>query len=181
MNARTTLRFPSPAATRVQGPFDLAWQPPRWDLLAKWLLAVAAVAVLGAQFPPDAWFDSLRKPDFHPPAWVFAPVWTALYAAMAIAAWLVTRDIHARADHRRIARKLFIAQLLLNLAWAPLFFGLHSPMWAFIDISLLWFTLAATMLAFTAVQPTAAWLLLPYLLWVSFALLLNGAIWLMNT
>ena len=162
-----------PATTRTRNPL-------RWGWLALWLAAVAVVAALGASFGPDSWYLQLRKPSFNPPAALFGPVWTALYLLMAIAAWLVARESPAEPALRRRALLLMSAQLLLNALWSPLFFSLHSPGWAFVDISALWVTVAATLIAFASVRPLAAWLLVPYLLWVSFALVLNGSIWLMN-
>ena len=152
---------------------------PQWGWLLFWLAAVATVALVGANFTPGAWYEQLRKPSFNPPAVVFGPVWSLLYLLMAVAAWLVARAPAGPA--RRKALLLMSAQLLLNALWSPLFFGLHSPGWAFVDISALWIVLAATLIAFSAVRTMAAWLLVPYLLWVSFALVLNGSIWLMNS
>lgn len=158
---------------------DTVVDRPSWGWLLFWLCAVAGVAVLGATFSPDSWYAQLRKPSFNPPAFVFGPVWSLLYLLMAIAAWLVARTPDG--PLRRRALLLMGTQLLFNALWSPLFFGLHSPGWAFVDISALWITLAATLIAFSAVRTLAAWLLVPYLLWVSFALVLNGSIWLMNT
>lgn len=150
--------------------------------LVAWIsLLVALGAGAGVLFTPDEWYDALLKPTFNPPSAVFGPVWTVLYALMAVALWLVRR--HRDADDRALrlrAMQLFAAQLVLNLAWTPLFFGLHSPALAFLDICLLWLALLATTLAFGRVRPVAGYLLLPYMLWVSFALVLNGTIWLMN-
>lgn len=134
----------------------------------------------GALFAPDAWYAALLKPTFNPPAWLFGPVWTALYLMMAVALWLVRRDRDAEPAQRRRATVLFAVQFVLNLLWTPLFFGLRSPGLAFVDICLLWIALLTTMLAFGRMRPLAGYLLLPYLLWVSFALVLNGTIWLMN-
>lgn len=154
--------------------------PSRWGWLLFWPAAVAIVAVSGAQFTPDAWYQSLRKPSFNPPGAVFGPVWTVLYLLMAIAAWLVAKQVQVSARLRRRALWLMGLQLLLNGLWSPLFFGLHNPALAFVDISALWIALVATIASFASVRPLAAWLLVPYLLWVSFALVLNGSIWLMN-
>lgn len=150
--------------------------------LVAWIfLLVALGAGAGVLFAPDDWYDALLKPTFNPPSAVFGPVWTVLYALMAVALWLVRR--HRDADDRALRRRatqLFAIQLVLNLAWTPLFFGLHSAALAFVDICLLWLALLATTLAFGRVRPVAGYLLLPYMLWVSFALVLNGTIWLMN-
>ena len=125
------------------------------------------------------WYYELDKPFFNPPNWVFGPVWTALYILMGIAAFLVwQRGLSERAV--RIALIFFAVQLLLNSIWTPLFFGLKSPLIAFVDISLLWLAILLTMIAFNKVSKIAALLLLPYLLWVSFAAILNASIWMLN-
>lgn len=156
---------------------------PAWSgaLLLAWILLVAGLGALsGVLFPPGDWFASLAKPTFQPPDWLFGPVWTVLYVAMAVAAWVVQRTAGVDSELRRRAFVLFFVQFALNLAWTPLFFGLRSPGVAFIDICALWIVLLWTLLAFGRVRPLAGYLLLPYLLWVSFALVLNGTIWLMN-
>lgn len=155
-------------------------RPLRLPWLFFWIGLVAAVASLGAAFPPDAWYAALRKPTFNPPAWIFAPVWTTLYLMMAVAAWMVMREPAVSARVRRIALVLMAMQLALNALWTPLFFGLHAPGLAFLDICALWAAVLATIFAFAAVRPLASWLLAPYIVWVSFALVLNGSIWLMN-
>ena len=150
------------------------------SLVAWILLLVALGAGVGIFFGADAWYDGLLKPTFNPPAWVFGPVWTGLYALMAVALWLVRRTRDGGSAMRRTAIRLFWLQFALNLLWSPLFFGLHSPGAAFVDICLLWTAVVATALAFGRLRPIAGYLLLPYVLWVSFALVLNGTIWLMN-
>lgn len=152
-----------------------------WLALAGWIaLLVGLGAGTGLLFGPDPWFQQLSKPTWNPPSWLFGPVWTALYASMALALWLVRREAETPDGLRGRAIALFAIQFLLNLAWTPLFFGLHSPALAFATICLLWVTLLSTMLAFGRVRALAGYLLLPYLLWVTFALVLNGTIWLMN-
>ena len=156
---------------------------PLWSgaLLLAWILLVTGLGALsGVFFPPGDWFAALAKPTFQPPDWLFGPVWTALYVAMAVAAWLLQRARDVDRVLQRRAFVLFFAQFVLNLAWTPLFFGLRSPALAFVDICALWIVLLWTLLAFGRLRPLAGYLLLPYLLWVSFALVLNGTIWLMN-
>ncbi len=145
------------------------------------LLLVGSGATLGGLFGPDAWYAALLKPTWNPPSWIFGPVWTLLYATMAVALWLVRREPESEDGPRKRALVLFAIQLALNLLWTPLFFGLHSPGQAFAEICLLWVALLWTVLAFGRVRPLAGYLLLPYMLWVSFALVLNGTIWLMNS
>lgn len=146
--------------------------------LAGWLIACFGAASLGALFMPGEWYASLRKPSWNPPGWIFGPVWTALYTLMAVAAWLVWQQGGFN-THRR-ALTLFAVQLALNAAWTPLFFGLHWPGVAFAEIVLLWLAIAATLTAFHRINAPAAWLLAPYLAWVSFAAALNLALWRLN-
>lgn len=152
-----------------------------WQSMLGLLVAFAicfAVAGIGAVFEPDAWYAQLVKPTWNPPNWVFPPIWTALYAMMAIAAWMVWH--RAGLGGAPAALALFAVQLALNGAWSWLFFGLHLPGLALADIVLLWLALAATLLAFARVRRLAGILLLPYLVWVSFAGALNFALWRLN-
>jgi benzodiazapine receptor len=150
----------------------------RWLAMAGWLLLCFAAASLGAVFMPGEWYAALKKPAWNPPGWVFGPVWTALYTMMAMAAWLVWRQGGFAA---RLGPLLtFLAQLALNALWTPLFFGLHWPRVAFSGIILLWLAIAWTITAFWRVHRAAAWLLAPYLAWVSFAAVLNGTLWRLN-
>ena len=145
------------------------------------LVACFVAAGLGALFTGPAvgtWYQQIRKPSFSPPDWVFGPVWTALYTMMAVAAWLVWRRGGFAAQRRPLA--LFLLQLALNATWTPLFFGLKQPGWAFTEIVLLWLAIAATFIAFRPVNRVAAWLLAPYLAWVSFAAALNFTLWRLN-
>lgn len=146
--------------------------------LAGWLVACFGAASLGAFFMPGEWYASLNKPSWNPPAWIFGPVWTALYAMMAVSAWLVWKRGGFSGQRRPLT--LFLGQLVLNAAWTPLFFGLHWTGVAFAEIILLWLAIAATAAAFYAVRSPAAWLLLPYLAWVTFAAALNGVLWRLN-
>jgi translocator protein len=163
---------------------EISVPPPRngWLALAGWILLLAGMgAVVGIVFDPNGWYADLLKPTWNPPSWLFGPVWTLLYIAMAAALWLVRREPDIDEDLRQRAVALFAIQFLLNLAWTPLFFGLHSPGLAFLEICVLWIALLWTMLMFGRIRALAGYLLLPYLLWVSFALVLTGTIWLMNT
>ena len=143
--------------------------------LAGWL-AFCFVASAGALFVSvDGWYASLAKPPWNPPSWVFAPVWTLLYFLMAVAAWLVWREGGWTAQ--RLPLGLFLAQWVLNALWTPLFFGMHRPGLAFVEIAVFWCVLAATLVAFWQVRFVAGILLLPYLAWVTFAANLNLTIW----
>ncbi|MEI7822883.1 MAG: TspO/MBR family protein [Verrucomicrobiota bacterium] len=146
--------------------------------LCGWLLLCFAAASPGAVFMPGEWFAALKKPAWNPPSWIFGPVWTALYAMMAAAAWLVWQRGGWKEQRKPLL--IFLAQLALNALWTPLFFGLHRPGVAFAEIVLLWLAIVATLVAFRPVNRTAAWLLVPYLAWVSFAAVLNGTLWRLN-
>lgn len=130
------------------------------------------------------WYASLQRPEFSPPNWIFGPVWTTLYALMGIAAWLVWSSYAQASENKRkqirVALTLFGLQLVLNTLWSIIFFGWQNPGAAFAEISLLWLAILATIIAFARVSRPAAWLLLPYLLWVSFAAYFNYAIWTLN-
>jgi benzodiazapine receptor len=138
--------------------------------------AVAAIGGAVTATSVQTWYPELAKPAFTPPDWLFGPVWTTLYAMMGVGAWLSWR----RVGLRHLALRLFFAQLALNLAWSLLFFGLHWIGVALVDILLLLVLIAATTYAFFVIDRRAALLFVPYLLWVGYASLLNGAIWLMN-
>ncbi len=141
-------------------------------------LAVGAIGGAVTATSVGSWYQQLRKPSFNPPNWVFAPVWTALYIAMAVAAWRVWR---ARGlEGARSALVLFALQLALNLGWSILFFGLRQIGPAMIEILILLATLVATTLAFRRIDGIAALLLVPYVAWVSFATVLTAAVWRLN-
>ncbi len=146
--------------------------------LAGWLVVTFAAAAAGGFFLPGEWYAQLQKPAWNPPNWIFGPVWTVLYAIMAVAAWLVW--MRGGFAGRRAALALFLAQLLFNALWSPLFFGLHRPGIALADLLLLWLALFATVAVFWKVHRVAGGMLLPYLAWVSFAGALNFAIWKLN-
>lgn len=129
----------------------------------------------------DTWYAGLVKPALNPPAVVFGPVWITLYALMGIALFLVWKR-HSFLPLRvfRKAVSVFFIQLALNAVWSPIFFGLEDPLLAFFDIVLLWFAILYTTILFFRISRTAAYLLLPYLLWVTFAAYLNYAILTLN-
>jgi len=122
------------------------------------------------------WYKSLVKPSFNPPNWVFGPVWTTLYLLMGIALFLVWR-LGFKAEGVQAALIVFLIQLALNTLWSILFFGLHQPLPAFIEIIVLWAFILWTMIKFFGLSRPAGWLLVPYLLWVSFASVLNFFLW----
>ncbi len=125
------------------------------------------------------WYPGLAKPSFNPPSWVFAPVWTALYLGMGVAAWLVWRRGLETAGVRP-ALAWFLAQLALNGLWSVLFFSLHSPGLAFVEILALWAAVGITTLLFFRQVAAAGWLMATYWAWVTFAAVLNFSIWRLN-
>ena len=147
---------------------------------AGWLLLTGFTAYLGglASIQAAAFYGELVQPVWSPPAWLFGPVWTVLYLMMAIAAILVWRQGGFTAH--RLALMLFIVQLILNGLWSWLFFAWQLGGVALLDIALLWIAIVATAVAFWRVRPLAGALLIPYLVWVSFAAVLNFTLWQLN-
>ncbi len=149
----------------------------KWLALLGFLAACFAVAGIGGWWTSlgqPEWYGSLVKPSWNPPSWVFGPVWTVLYAAMAVAAWLVWKQ--AGFDGANAALTLFFVQLALNLAWSGIFFALRSPGWALVEVGVLWLAILATTVLFFRHSTWAGVLMVPYLLWVGFASALNTAI-----
>ncbi len=143
--------------------------------------------VIGSVFTISAiptWYAGLVKPALNPPSWVFGPAWTTLYALMGIAAWLVWKRWDQGDPSTRLRVKtaltIFGLQLFLNAIWSIIFFGLQSPGWALVNIVLLWLAIVWTITVFYKISRPAAYLLVPYLLWVSFASYLNYSIWMLN-
>ena len=146
-----------------------------------WLAMCFAAAGIGALMTTPAlsdWYAKLNKPAWTPPNGVFGPVWTLLYASMGFAAWMVW----LRRASRNVtpALSIFAIQLILNVVWSGVFFGLHSPGPAFLTIVALWCAIAGTIVSFRRTLALAGWILVPYLAWVSFALALNFEIWRLN-
>mgnify|MGYP002152814563 CR=1 FL=1 len=153
--------------------------------VAKLFVSVGAsflAGAVGSIFTAPAitgWYEMLEKPALNPPSWVFGPAWTTLYLLMGIAAFLVWRRGFGRRDVK-IALLAFAVQLVLNAIWSILFFGLRSPGWALAEIIVLWAAIITTTILFRRVSRPAAYLMLPYILWVAFAAYLNWAIWTLN-
>lgn len=147
---------------------------------AGWLILTFAAAALGAVASAQAktFYLQLVRPEWAPPGWLFAPVWTALYLMMAIAAWLVWREHGFRRAGGALT--LFVVQLAANAVWTWLFFVWHQGALAFTEILLLWLLIAGTIAAFWRLHVFAVVLLLPYLAWVSFASALTWATWQLN-
>lgn len=158
---------------------------PHWAVVSR-LLVSLAIPVLAGGIGGWAtargvveWYPTLVKPPFNPPAWVFGPVWTLLYILMGVALFLVW----SKGFHRSAVRKavgFFGLHLLLNVFWSYLFFGARAPGWALVEILILWVAIVWTLVLFSRIKRTAGWLLVPYLAWVTFASVLNSAIWLLN-
>lgn len=148
--------------------------------LAAWLAVTLAAATTGALFSVRAvtFYGQLARPAWAPPPWLFGPVWTLLYLAMAVAAWLVWA--RAGFDGAGGTLALYLVQLVLNAAWTWLFFGLRRGDLAVAEILLLWLLVALTLAGFWRVRPLAGALLVPYLLWVSFAAALTWSVWRRN-
>jgi tryptophan-rich sensory protein len=143
------------------------------------ILVCELAGVIGSVFTASSipgWYAELAKPPFNPPNWVFAPVWTILYAMMGLAAYLVYEKGPRRSDVRK-ALTVFTGQLLLNALWSIVFFGAHMILGAAIVIVLLWVMIVATIWRFSRISKAAAYLLVPYILWVSFATVLNISLW----
>ncbi|MCA0200207.1 MAG: tryptophan-rich sensory protein [Proteobacteria bacterium] len=139
--------------------------------------AVSALGALATANSVGTWYQTLAKPSFNPPDWIFGPVWTTLYVLIAISGWRVWRKT-GFSDHKAFAA--YGGQLLLNLLWSVLFFGFRQPAIAMVDLIVLWITIGANMILFARHDRPAALLLAPYLLWVSFAGILNVAIVVLN-
>jgi benzodiazapine receptor len=141
--------------------------------------AVAAGASLVTITGQGSWYQQINRPEWNPPGWVFGPVWTLLYISMGIAAYLVWKA-DAEASLKRRALLLWAVQLALNFAWSFIFFGRQAIGAALVEICLLWLAILLTIFAFARISRLAAWLLVPYIAWVSFAALLNAAIYSLN-
>jgi tryptophan-rich sensory protein len=152
--------------------------PSSWLSLLGFTAACFLAAMTGAFFRPGAWYERLKKPSWRPPNGVFAPVWSVLYAMIAVSGWLVWRD--AGFTGAALPMSVYALQLILNASWPPLFFGLHRPALGFVDIVLLWLSIVATIALFVPIHIGAALLLVPYLAWVAFATALNLAVWRLN-
>lgn len=141
-----------------------------------------SAGIIGSVFTTPSiptWYAELAKPALNPPAWVFGPAWITLYFLMGVAVFLVWRRGLGQKEVKT-ALAIFIGQLALNTLWSIIFFSLHNPFWAFIEIIILWLAILWTILAFYKISRPAAYLLLPYILWVSFAAYLNYSIWMLN-
>lgn len=142
---------------------------------------VASAAVIGSAVTTQSvntWYPLLNKSPLNPPSWVFGPVWTVLFALMAVAFYqILTAN---KSKKRSEAIRLFCYQLIVNVLWSGFFFGLRAPLTALFVLNGLWFCILATMIGFARVRASAAWLLLPYIVWVTFAGYLNYMVYVLN-
>lgn len=159
---------------------------PSWIRQVTWLVGLlvfcfAAAGIGGAATTTSVggWYQTLAKPSWNPPDWIFGPVWTVLYFLMAVAAWAVWRRSGWPAAITPLG--WFAVQLALNVGWSIIFFGLRNPGAAFVEILVLWLAIAVTLVSFVRRSAVAAWLLVPYLVWTSFAVVLNAVIWRLNS
>ena len=142
-------------------------------------LAVGAVAGMFTAPEIKGWFQTINKPSWQPPNWLFGPVWTLLYVLMGVAFYLIWKS-KAAAIKKRMAITLWVIQLVFNFFWSFIFFKKHQIDWALGEIVVLWFFILLTMLAFGRIQKLAAWLMVPYISWVTFATLLTLTIYQLN-
>ncbi|PJC45221.1 TspO protein [Candidatus Pacearchaeota archaeon CG_4_9_14_0_2_um_filter_30_8] len=153
----------------------------KWVKLIFAILISQLAGIIGSLFTitsTNSWYTTIIKPSFNPPNWIFGPVWTLLYLLMGISLYLILTT--KKSKNRKIGLYLFFTQLVLNTLWSILFFGLHSPLAAFIEIILLWISILLTIKYFYKVNKKASYLLIPYILWVTFAAILNLSIVIIN-
>ena len=153
-----------------------------WLQLTVAIIVSLLAGIVGTLFTGpniNDWYSTLVRPELAPPNWVFRPVWTTLFLLMGIAAYLVwQKGMNIKAV--KIALGIFLGQLVLNTLWSAIFFGQQSIGLALIEILILWLAIAATIIAFAKISRLAAWLLVPYIAWVSFATYLNYAFYVLN-
>lgn len=153
----------------------------KWVKLIFAILISQLAGIIGSLFTitsTNSWYTTIIKPSFNPPNWIFGPVWTLLYLLMGTSLYLILTT--KKSKNRKIGLYLFFTQLVLNTLWSILFFGLHSPLAAFIEIILLWISILLTIKYFYKVNKKASYLLIPYILWVTFAAILNLSIVIIN-
>ena len=146
------------------------------------ILICQGAGAIGSLFTSPAistWYAIIQKPSFNPPNWIFAPVWILLFLLMGLSLYLIWSK-GFKYKGTKIAIFVFFVQLILNVLWSILFFALQSPLYAFIEIIILWFMILLTIISFYRVSKITIYLLLPYIIWVSFALVLNFSILIIN-
>ncbi|MBD3155567.1 MAG: tryptophan-rich sensory protein [Candidatus Aenigmarchaeota archaeon] len=154
----------------------------RWVKLVLSIMICQAAGLIGSIFTSQSvntWYQNIQKPSFNPPSWVFGPVWTTLFLMMGISLYLIL--IKRMSKKVKLGIVLFGVQLVLNILWSLFFFGLQDPLLGFIEITILWVFIALTIYQFRKIDKRSSYLLIPYILWVSFAAILNLSIWLLNS
>ncbi len=146
------------------------------------ILVCQIAGIIGSLFTSPSianWYQTITKPVFTPPNWIFAPVWIILFLMMGISLYIILKQKLKKKEVRR-GLFLFFTQLILNSLWSIIFFGLHNPLLAFVEIIFLWLFIILTIVQFSKISKIASYLLIPYLLWVTFAAFLNLYIWILN-
>lgn len=157
-------------------------RPLRLDKLSSWILLCEFVGIAGSLFTAASvrsWYPTLQKPVFSPPNWIFGPVWVTLYALMGIAAYRIS-GLGTKRKEVQNAIGLFLVNLFFNAIWSPVFFGARNILLAFIIIAVMWVSLIGVIFRYQNLDKPSAYLMLPYFLWVSFAMVLNYHLWLLN-
>lgn len=171
-----------PKVSRRRAKNKFSWKSADWTKLFLSIIVCQMAGLIGSLFTTPAisgWYTAIIKPAFTPPNWVFAPVWTLLFFLMGVSLYLVWQ----KGFENRVVRdgfSIFAVQLSLNILWSVFFFHLKNPFYAFIEICVLWVAIFATIWKFSKIDRRAAYLLGPYLLWVTFAAFLNFSIWQLN-
>ena len=153
--------------------------------ISKLIIAIIicqSAGIIGSLFTTPSistWYDTIQKPTFTPPNWVFGPVWITLFTLMGISLYLVWEK-GLRNKNVKSSLFVFFIQLALNSLWSILFFGLQSPFYAFVEIIILWAAIAVTIIKFYKISRKAGLILVPYIIWVSVALMLNYYVWVLN-
>jgi translocator protein len=152
----------------------------KWGLLIILIIICNLIGAMGAIWTSSDgnWYRGINKPSFNPPNWIFGPVWTLLFTLMGISLYLIWTSPSSKI--KMIALALFVIQFLFNVAWSYLFFGINKPLWAFVEILILLGFIIATTIYFLRINKIAGYLLIPYILWVGFASILNYSIWKLN-
>ena len=151
-----------------------------WSKLITWIVGVEVIGIAGSVFTAgsiSSWYQFLNKPAFNPPNWLFGPVWTILYAMIGTVGYMLWQQ---KSNEMRTIKKLFVTQLVLNAIWSPIFFGAQRTDWALVIILALWTVIVGLMVKLWKQWRSLVWWIAPYLMWVSFASLLNFSVWLLN-
>ena len=147
-------------------------------VLLLFIAACVVAASSGGIFRPGEWYAGLAKPSWRPPNWLFGPVWAVIYGLIAVSGWLVW--LQAGWAGAAVPLAIYAVQLVLNGLWSAIFFGLRRLGWALAEMLLLWLSILGCIVTFFPIHAGAAWMLVPYIVWVSFAMVLNFTVWRLN-